>query len=182
MINNDWGSWWYVWFVNSMRYVWETHQWVKKCTFYSLRAKHCSTPETEKRRKRAFDNCMEGKSRKVQRQQDITDAQQKPNLSAKVCCHCNQPLSQIKEMFNGLKRQGSILWKRGRSVGCSVQERDGSLDSCFRTIPVSKPSPPRIWGNILWYHGNYSLFCQECVCCTTDQQATNLKTTKVSRH
>ena len=37
LICNDWGSCWHAWFVNSMQYVWENHQWVKECTFQSLR-------------------------------------------------------------------------------------------------------------------------------------------------
>ena len=71
----------------------------------------CDNPGSRKRRREvAFDNYMEGKSRKAYRlHRDVADAQKKldspPNLSDKVCCSCSEPLSRIKEMFNGLKRQ-----------------------------------------------------------------------------
>ena len=126
-----------------------------------------SAPETRKRRREiAFDNYMEGKSRKAYRlQRDITDGQQSqelpPNLSDKVCCSCSQPLSRIKQMFNALKRQGSDLRKRRKSV----QERDtletpGSEQPRYRNLVLQNE-----WlrGNVFDTMGNY-LFCQECVC------------------
>ena len=92
-----------------------------------------STPETRKRRRNvAFDNYMEGKSRKAYRlHQDIAEAQEDmtspPNVSVKVCSSCSQPLSRIKQMFSGLKRQGSDLRKRRRSVPEVGDSRDFRL-------------------------------------------------------
>ena len=127
-----------------------------------------STPETRKRRRDvAFDNYMEGKSRKAYRlHQDIAEAQEDmtspPNVSVKVCSSCSQPLSRIKQMFSGLKRQGSDLRKRRRSVPevGDTAETSGSEQLRYRNLVLQNE-----WlrGNIFDTMGNY-LFCQECVC------------------
>ena len=125
------------------------------------------TPETRKRRRdAAFVTYMEGKSRKAYRvHQDIADGRKKvcspPNMSVKVCSSCIEPLSRIKEMFNGLRRQGSDLRKRRRSVAeGDTSDTSGSEQPRYRNLVVQNE-----WlrGNIFDAMANY-LFCQECVC------------------
>ena len=125
-----------------------------------------STSRSRKRRRDvAFDNYMEGISRKAYRvKQDIEDAQMRmgspPTLSVKVCHSYSNPLSCIKEMFNGLKRQGSDLRKRR-----GEHTRRHIHDSRLRTNSYRNLVLQNEWlrANIFDTMGNY-LFCQECVC------------------
>jgi len=132
-----------------------------------------NTPERKRRRETAFDSYMDGKSRKAypRLQKDIADAYNTmdlpPHLSAKVCSTCSQALSRIKQMFNGLKRGSDLRRRRGTTLGSTQPQ--------YRNLVQNE------WlrGNVFDSMGNY-LFCQECVCCTTGQQAAKHKKEAVS--